>query len=1528
VIEELIKGLAAGSDLTAEEILDVLWVSAIRVGPRAAPPTAARVDTGAPAAPVGRGDPEQPRSETPSASPSPSLPDEEQVTNLVPLRLPPGGSSVDAADDPDMLPEPDGEWNDAPGGRIPATEVGFGSPRPIRDAAGMPRALRRLRQVQRPGPRLAVDIDATVEATADAGGNLVPVFTRPPERSLDMALVVDGAPAMRIWDDTFDEFARLMAQTGAFRSVERWRLIMDGEVYLADTSGKIQPTGRLIDPSGRRVVFVATNASADAWYTAGPWKTLASWCAAMPTALIHVLPRQYWAGTALGEPYITARASRPAAPNGEYTSRLAWWADNPGGTPLPVVTLVPDALETWAQAVVNGTAWTPGITALPPDPDYVPVANGDVSADVLVNDFLSRASPGAERLARILATADTLSMPLIAVLQESLAPQTGVLELAEILSSGMLSVDGSGSQARFRFRTDTRQILCRGVTTFEEWDAYAAVSRYLESQQRLGGPLSALVPDPDGSATLDTADEPFAALHEALSTRLGLRAITNGQGTAGENRLDDRPERQAEEQAERQAGERAERQAGERAGRQAGEQAERQAQEQAERQAGKPAEYQTREQAGRPLLGWRARTGERKVLRALTRIADQVNSIEEDFTQLSDAELRAMTGQFRERLAAGEMLDDLLPEAFATVREATKRTLGQRHFDVQIMGGAALHGGNIAEMKDGEGKTLVATLPSYLNALTGQGVHVVTVNDYLAKRDSEWLGRVHRFLGLEVGVILAQMPPEERRRQYAADITYGTSNEFGFDYLRDNMAWTLDECVQRGHPYAIVDEVDSILIDEARTPLIINGPAEQSAARWYTVFASIAPRLRRSEEKDDGGDYEVDEKRRTVDVLESGVAKVEDWLGIENLYESVSTPLARFLNNAIKAKELYKRDKDYVVMNGEVLIVDESTGRILHGRQYNGGVHQAIEAKEGVAIQNEKQTLATITLQNYFRLYDKLAGMTGTAMAEANEFLQIYKLGVVPIPTNKPMIRVDRSDFVYQTTQAKFDAVVDDIAGRYEAGQPVLVGTTSVEDSEVLSRLLKRHGIPHEVLNAKNHEREAAIIAQAGRTGAVTVVLAKASRGVDITLGGTPQFFADLALHQRGLSPIETPEDYEAAWEGEMEKAWRAVAAERTKVAAAGGLAVLGTERHESRRADDRLRSRAGRRGDPGESQFYLSLEDDLMRRFNSDKVAHFMEWLKTPSDVPMQSTRVSRSIQSMQAQAEEQNFEYRKSLLKYDDVLDQQRKVIYGERHRVLEGTDLHEQIRQMIDEVITAYIAGATQEGFPEEWDLYVLWNAFRELYHPTLAVNDVIEEAGGEQAGLSREFLVEVIRDDAQKAYDRREEELTPEVMRELERRVVLSVLDRKWRGHLYEMDQLREGIGLRRNPLAEYQREGYDLFTSMMEGIKEESVGSLFNLQVEVQESPIVEEAGGVFPAGKVIPADTMAPGGAGAVAGQVERPARLSYSAPSADDGGQVERRTEAAGDDMFAKVGRNDPCPCGSGRRYKLCHGDPRNRSR
>ena len=920
------------------------------------------------------------------------------------------------------------------------------------------------------------------------------------------------------------------------------------------------------------------------------------------------------------------------------------------------------------------------------------------------------------------------------------------------------------------------------------------------------------------------------------------------------------------------------------------------------------------------------RAGEGKTLRKLKRIAEQVNLIEDDFTGLTDAELRALTDEYRQRHKDGESLDDLLPEAFATVREAARRVLGQRHFDVQIMGGAALHLGNIAEMRTGEGKTLTATLPSYLNAIAGKGVHVVTVNDYLAKRDAETMGRVHRFLGLEVGVILAQMTPEERRKSYNADITYGTNNEFGFDYLRDNMAWSIDECVQRGHFFAIVDEVDSILIDEARTPLIISGPGEQSG-KWYAEFAKIVPRLRRGVEGKNGeestGDYVVDEKKRTVGILEAGVEKVEDWLGIDNLYKPEHTHLVGYLNNALKAKELYKRDKDYIVSNGEVLIVDEFTGRVLHGRRYNEGMHQAIEAKEGVKIKDENQTLATITLQNYFRLYEKLSGMTGTAVTEANEFHQTYKLGVVPIPTNKPMIRKDQPDVVYKTEDAKFDAVVEDIKERYEKGQPVLVGTTSVEKSEKLSKALKRRGIKHEVLNAKNHAREAAIVAEAGRKHAVTVATNMAGRGTDIMLGGNPEFRADLELQQRGLSPSETPEEYEKAWPEALEAAKEAVKAEHEEVVALGGLYVLGTERHESRRIDNQLRGRSGRQGDPGESRFYLSLEDDLMRLFNSARVEMIMNRLNIPDDVPIESGIVTKAIASAQHQVEQQHFETRKNVLKYDEVMNRQRKVIYAERRRVLEGADLHEQVREFIGDVISGYVRSATAEGFAEEWDLDTLWKAFKQLYPVSVTAEELIEEAGDRES-LTPELIEERIKADALAAYDRREEEIGSENMRELERRVILQVLDRKWREHLYEMDYLQEGIQLRayaqKDPLVEYQREGFDMFAAMLEAIKEDSVGYLFNLEIEVQPNPIVEEEG----------AEDAAVAETSAIIAQAlrrpTRPAEMIYTAPGeSGDVEQVRVRTTAEERAAYGNVERNAPCPCGSGKKFKRCHGDPKN---
>jgi preprotein translocase subunit SecA len=997
------------------------------------------------------------------------------------------------------------------------------------------------------------------------------------------------------------------------------------------------------------------------------------------------------------------------------------------------------------------------------------------------------------------------------------------------------------------------------------------------------------------------------------------------------------------------------------------------------------------------------RAGEGKLVRRLSKIADAVESLEGDVTPLTDAELRAKTDEFKQRYSDGESLDALLPEAFAVVREAATRTLGQRHFRVQLMGGAALHLGNIAEMKTGEGKTLTGVLPAYLNGLTGDGVHVVTVNDYLAKRDAEWMGRVHKFLGLTVGTILSGETPAQRRESYACDITYGTNNEFGFDYLRDNMAWSQADLVQRGHHYAIVDEVDSILIDEARTPLIISGPAETSA-KWYGEFARIAPLLKKDVH------YEVEEGKRTVAITEEGVEFVEDQLGIENLYEAANTPLIGYLNNSLKAKELFHKDQQYIVSNGEVLIVDEFTGRVLAGRRYNEGMHQAIEAKEKVKVKDENQTLATITLQNYFRLYGKLSGMTGTAQTEAAELHQTYKLGVVPIPTNRPMIRDDRSDVIYKTEKAKFDSVVDDIAERHEEGQPVLVGTASVEKSELLSKYLLQRGIKHEVLNAKNHAREAQIIARAGQLGAVTVATNMAGRGTDIQLGGNPEFIADEVLRARGLSPNETPEEYEAAWDDALASAKDQVQAEHEQVVEAGGLYVLGTERHESRRIDNQLRGRSGRQGDPGQSRFYLSLGDDLMRRFNGPMLESMMNTLRVPDDQPIESKMVSRAILSAQTQVEQQNHEVRKDVLKYDEVLNRQRTVIYEERRKVLEGADLHVQVHSMVDDVVGAYVDGATEAGYAEDWDLDQLWTGLKTLYPVGLDQQQLLDRvADGDQSSLAPEVLKQELLDDVHRAYEEREAGLGAEVMRELERRVLLSVLDRKWREHLYEMDYLRAGIHLRamanRDPVVEYQREGYDMFMAMLDGIKEESVGFLFNLEVKTKDQQEAEakatqaeaeaaalaaaqegtarvlarqaaeadarakatagngasgggngasgggngaSGGGAGATGKpaarksipavataapVVAAPTVAvpkPSGTGpelAVKG-LDGPPRgsqqLSYSAPSLDASPKETGAAKAAKTATVSgtkEPARNAPCPCGSGKKYKFCHG-------
>ena len=852
------------------------------------------------------------------------------------------------------------------------------------------------------------------------------------------------------------------------------------------------------------------------------------------------------------------------------------------------------------------------------------------------------------------------------------------------------------------------------------------------------------------------------------------------------------------------------------------------------------------------------RAGEGRLLRKLQSIAAEVNALEPNFQALTDEELHGETVALRQRYAEGETLDDLLPEAFAAVREASVRTLGMRHFDVQLMGGAALHLGNISEMKTGEGKTLVATLAAYLNAIPGRGVHVVTVNDFLAGYQSELMGRIFRALGMTTGCILGGQDPAQRREMYACDITYGTNNEFGFDYLRDNMALNSQDLVQRGHFFAIVDEVDSILIDEARTPLIISGPAAADVNRWFGVFAKLAQTLQIDV------DYEIDEKKRTVGVLEAGIDKVEDYLGITNLYETANTPLISFLNNSIRAKELFRKDRDYVIVSGEVQIVDEHTGRLLPGRRYNEGMHQAIEAKEGVAIKAENQTLATVTLQNYFRLYEKLSGMTGTAETEAAEFMSTYKLGVVPIPTNKPMVRLDQQDLIFKNEEVKFHMVVQDIAERHAKGQPILVGTTSVEKSEYLSKLLAKAGIKHEVLNAKNNAREAVIVAQAGRFGAVTVATNMAGRGTDIMLGGNAEFLAVQEMHKLGLDPVEQAEQYEEAWDEIFGKVKQEVAKEAERVLEVGGLYVLGTERHESRRIDNQLRGRSGRQGDPGESRFYLSLTDDLMRLFNSGAAAALMNRSSVPDDSAIESKMVSRAIASAQGQVEGRNAEIRKNILKYDDVMNRQREAIYADRRQILKGEDISDTFHSFLEETVKDVVAVNLPEGGSQDWDLEQLWAQLKQIYPIGIEINEVLEAAGS-RAKLTRTWLIEEILSDARIAYANRTKEVGEEVMRELERRVMLSVIDRKWRDHLYEMDYLKEGIGLRamaqRDPLVEYQREGYGMFIDMMAGIREEAVQFLFNIELK-QAEPQVE----------------------------VQQPQQLTFSAP--DENGEADSHKE------------------------------------
>jgi preprotein translocase subunit SecA len=893
-----------------------------------------------------------------------------------------------------------------------------------------------------------------------------------------------------------------------------------------------------------------------------------------------------------------------------------------------------------------------------------------------------------------------------------------------------------------------------------------------------------------------------------------------------------------------------------------------------------------------------ANIGEGRKLKDLHSLARLVSTFEPEVEELSDQELAAKTPEFRERLAGGATLDDLLPEAFAVVREAAKRTIGQRHFDVQLMGGAALHSGNIAEMKTGEGKTLVSTLPGYLNALEGEGVHLVTVNDYLAKRDSEWMGGIYRFLGVSVGLIQATMSPEQRRPAYAADITYGTNNEFGFDYLRDNMAMRLADCVQRGHYYAIVDEVDSILIDEARTPLIISGMVRDSA-KWYQTFARLAPRLTRE------ADYEVEEAKHQVAITEAGVHKVEELLQIENLYEHVNTPLVHHLQNALRAKELYKRDVQYVVANGEVKIVDEFTGRVLEGRRYSEGLHQAIEAKEGVRIKEENQTLATITIQNYFKMYDKLAGMTGTAKTQLTEFESTYKIGVVEIPTNRPMIREDQQDLIYKTEDEKWDAVVEDLIERNEMGQPVLVGTVSIEKSEKLSGLLNRRGLLHNVLNAKNHEKEAMIVAQAGRKGSITVATNMAGRGVDILLGGNPEYLARQEMAARGWDNdryllFEMDEEERAGYESEyapiLAKFRAQTDAEHEEVVELGGLYVLGTERHESRRIDNQLRGRSGRQGDPGESLFYLSLGDDLMRMFASDRVSSIMERLKWPDGEPITAKLVTRAVENAQKQIEELNYERRKNVLKYDEVMNGQREVIYAERHKILAGEDLKDQVLGFIQQVVESTVESyCPPDVFPEEWDRKQLLTALNEIF-PVRSSPADIESL--EDVGVLQERFVE----EALAAYEEKEAHVGSDVMRELERVVLMNITDNKWREHLYEMDYLQEGIHLRayaqKDPLTEYQREAFEMFEELTESIEHDFVRYIYRVQLvrpeQQQRVQSLQENKDAVASGA---------GGAGEDA--------------STSGGGRAGNPQQAISD----KVPRNAPCPCGSGRKYKKCHG-------
>ena len=931
--------------------------------------------------------------------------------------------------------------------------------------------------------------------------------------------------------------------------------------------------------------------------------------------------------------------------------------------------------------------------------------------------------------------------------------------------------------------------------------------------------------------------------------------------------------------------------------------------------------------------------GEAKQFKEYEGRVDSINRIEPEMELLEDAELKTEAEELRKRARDGDSLDDLLPEAFALVREASRRTIGQRHFDVQLIGGMVLHSGAIAEMKTGEGKTLTATLPVFLNSLAGNAVHLVTVNDYLARRDAEWMRPIYDALGVTVAAIQEGDDPPSRREKYACDVVYGTNSEFGFDYLRDNMAGSLEECVQRGHDFAIVDEVDNILIDEARTPLIISGRPEQAADLYYT-FARLAKQMKGEQFKeklkslgeskdtrDADYDYEYDEKHKTVAPTERGIGKAEEFLGVENLYLGEHGTLVNHLIQALKAESLYKRGVEYEIVEGDVMIIDEFTGRILEGRRWSEGLHQAIEAKEGVQIREENQTLATITLQNYFRLYDKLSGMTGTALTEAQEFMKIYKVPTVEIPTNVPMVRADQNDAIYKTKDGKWKAVVSEIERRHEIGQPILVGTISVETSEMLADELKRRGIDHVVLNAKpeHAQREGETIAQAGRRGAVTIATNMAGRGVDIKLAGSPEGMAQAELRKLGLSP--TDESYEEELNALVEQFESQIEAQADEVRELGGLFIVGTERHESRRIDNQLRGRSGRQGDPGESRFFLSAEDDLIRLFAGDRIYKILDRLgpvnEEGEEEALEAKMLTRTIENAQKKVEEQNFLIRKRVLEYDDVMNEQRRVVYKYRREILEGKDMSDAAREGVGEIVSSLVDDYTPGDVIEDWDLGELQTQVQQLWPSTVDISTMEPEQ------TDREDLREALLADALAGYDHREQEFGDEIMRQLERAILLQIIDNRWREHLYEMDYLREGIHLRGfaqiDPLVAYKNEGYSMFEALMHSIWEEFARLIFHVEVEVapraqeQLAPQVQAGGFDYSGGTAEQPSALGQAALATAAGPDAAAEQDMERSPQPGNGAPVEQETVVKDDKD--KIGRNDPCWCGSGKKYKKCHG-------